>query len=74
MKFKKARDFRKWSNRPFDIPAAPERTYRLGGWSDWSKFLGTENKSTWAYEYLSYEDAREYVRKLKLKKTAFVLS
>lgn len=67
MQFKKAQDFRKWSNRPFDIPASPERIYKLNGWSDWSKFLGTENKSTWGYEYLPYADAREYVRKLKLK-------
>ena len=57
--------------KPQDIPSAPQTVYENRGWIDISNWLGTERKrrtnhgevdDTW----LSYEDAKEYVRSIKL--------
>jgi superfamily II DNA or RNA helicase len=44
---------------PADIPKAPHFTYRGNGWNGWADWLGTKR---W-----SFERARTYVRKLRLK-------
>src|SRR6188472_2826162 len=57
--FKNMKEFRKWKQRPPDIPSHPETAYVKEGWKDWGDFLGTE---PWPFE-----KAREYVHELKLK-------
>lgn len=46
--------------KPADIPSTPRNTYKNKGWNGMSDFLGNE------IIYRSYEEAREFVRKLNL--------
>ena len=65
-----AREYNKYckeGNVPDDIPASPARVYRAKGWVDWGDFLGTNKKSATKIVKLSFPEAREIVRKLKLK-------
>ncbi len=50
-------------NKPADIPAAPEAVY-ANVWTNWGDWLGTGRYSG---AMRSFEDARAFVRKLKLK-------
>jgi len=57
--------------KPTDIPANPASVYENSGWIDMSDWLGTErrrrsNNSEVDYTWLPYEDAKQYVRSLKL--------
>ena len=70
LRLKSVIDWRKLINRnekPFDIPANPDSSYKNQGWADWADWLGTENTATRSRKYLSYEEAKIFVRKLKLK-------
>lgn len=61
--------WRKWSKsseRPDDIPAAPSRTYKDSGWFGMGDFLGTGNVASKNRKYRSFEEARKFVRNLKL--------
>lgn len=49
---------------PHDIPKYPEEQYLHNGWIDWFDFLGTIPGGR---EFLSFNEAREYVRDLGLK-------
>jgi hypothetical protein len=49
--------------KPSYIPSQPEQVYHRQGWIDYKDWLGTES------EYLPFEEAREFVRKLNLKTT-----
>jgi len=68
-KLKNLREWEKWSNgtlegknrRPNFIPSNPDVVYKYRGWESWTDWI---NKSV---EYLSFEEARNYVRKLGLK-------
>jgi hypothetical protein len=55
---------------PSDIPAAPERTYRDQGWISYGDWLGTGTVSLRLRKYQSFEEARNFVRSLKLKSGA----
>ena len=57
--FKNMKEFRKWKQRPPDIPSHPETAYKNEGWEDYPDFLGTKS---WPFE-----KAREYVRKFGFK-------
>jgi hypothetical protein len=59
--------FCKSGNRPNDIPSIPNRTYKNKGWKGYGDWLGTESVATQDITYRSFEDARKFVRKLKLK-------
>lgn len=48
--------------KPEDIPSYPEQAYKYTGWLGWKDYLGSE--------YLSYDDAREFVKKLNLSGVA----
>ena len=76
--FKKAREFarktgirtgtewREWSksgSRPLDIPANPDQVYAGKGWLDWADWLGSSNRRG---DWLSYQEAKQAVHKLKL--------
>jgi len=53
------RDWGKSSEKPDDIPSDPPNVYKNKGWISWSDWLGPK--------FLSFEEAREYVRDLNLK-------
>ena len=64
-------EWKKWSKgklegkdkRPDFIPSNPDVVYRFKGWKSWSDWIGTDRK----INYLPFEEARIYVRNLKLK-------
>ena len=53
------RRYCKSKEKPWDIPSKPEDYYKNKGWTDFGDWLGTT--------YLSFEQARDFVRKLGLK-------
>jgi len=68
LKIKTQHEWRKYckvNKLPDNIPANPDIVYKKQGtWKNWGDFLGTKNrKGGW----LSYEKAREFIRKLGLK-------
>ncbi|MCY3973661.1 MAG: hypothetical protein OXF52_05635, partial [Candidatus Dadabacteria bacterium] len=48
-----------------DVPVTPHHVYRGKGWINWGDYLGTGNVRS--KEFRSFEEAREYVRSLKIK-------
>jgi hypothetical protein len=64
----------KWNNycksgeKPLDIPSSPHKVYKTE-WNSWSEFLGNENIASQKRNYLPFIEARNFVRKLKLKKS-----
>lgn len=77
--FEGARDFvhklhlenkQEWSawtksgDKPNDIPANPARSYKDTGWTSWGDWLGTDVIAPQNRSYLSFEEARDFVRKL----------
>lgn len=67
LKLKSAAEWRKYcasGKKPADIPVTPHVVYADDGWSNWGDWLGTGNRrSGWR----SFEKARAFVRRLKLK-------
>jgi superfamily II DNA or RNA helicase len=53
--------------RPPDIPASPEKTYKYQGWSGWGDWVGTGNKHPGDNSFLPFEEARAFVRTLGIK-------
>ncbi len=83
--FKKAREFarslglknaQEWmafcksKNKPFDIPAAVHNVYKSSGWVSYGDWLGTDTVSNINKMHLTFNKAREYVRKLKIDSVA----
>lgn len=63
------RSQREWNiyskvSRPSNIPSNPQNTYKIN-WNGWDDFLGKEKLS-----FISFNEARSLVRKLKIKTTA----
>jgi hypothetical protein len=58
-------EYYKSGNKPDDIPAAPNQTYKkdFKGWGD---FLGTGTVATFNRQYRSFTEAREFARVLNL--------
>ncbi len=52
--------------RPRDIPTNPNRVYADQGWSGMGDWLGTGRIATHLRKYRSFQQARGFVRKLKL--------
>ncbi|AUH72794.1 DEAD/DEAH box helicase family protein [Legionella sainthelensi] len=70
---KSARDWSiycKSGNKPPNIPKAPEKTYKHNGWLSWGDWLGTGSISLQKKQFRSFEEARRFVRSLKLKSHA----
>ncbi len=69
------KQFRKWRRGempnlpsvPEDLPASPESVYAGAGWTTWGDFFGTGIISSKLQTYRSFEDAREFVRTLKIR-------
>ena len=59
--------YAKSGQKPENIPSKPMRTYKTKGWINIGDWLGTNVIATNNREYLSFEEARTKVRKLKLK-------
>jgi hypothetical protein len=59
-------NYTKSGKRPFNIPSTPRRTYK-NEWKGMGDWLGTEIIPTQKRVYKKFEDARKFVRKLKLK-------
>jgi hypothetical protein len=57
----------KSSERPDDIPLSPQMVYKNKGWAGWGDWLGTNHLAPKDRIFLSYQEAREYVRNLHLK-------
>ena len=52
---------------PLDIPANPRTTYFKKGWKGFGDWLGTGRLQTQSRNYLPFDEARDFVRKLRLK-------
>lgn len=61
------RDFVKSPDFPSDIPTNPHRQYRHKGWLGYGDWLGSGNVGPSDYEFLPFEEARDFVRSLGLK-------
>lgn len=56
------------SNRwPADIPKSPDKSYAYTGWSTWGNFFGTLAVSTKIKNFRPFDEARLWVRTLRLK-------
>ena len=60
------RDYRVSGDKPHDIPTNPNVTYANQGWAGFGDFLGTGNVKLGSIEYRPFEEAREFVRSLRL--------
>jgi hypothetical protein len=60
-------EYCKSGNKPYVIPSNPGRTYKNEGWTTWGDFFGTGTVAPKLREYRSFNEAREFVRKLGLK-------
>jgi len=65
---KEWQEYRKSCKRPYDIPSSPHQVYKSKGWRGYGDWLGTGNIAPFDREFLSFEQARKFVRSLKLKK------
>lgn len=67
-KIKKIKSSSHWrkmaSMRPKNIPAEPHVYYKGSGWESWNKFLGVENNNNHNRDFLTFEEARNFVRDL----------
>jgi len=61
------RTYTKSGRKPTDIPADPKQVYKNKGWKGFGDWLGTGRIATFERKYRSFEDARKFVRSLKLK-------
>lgn len=51
---------------PSFIPKAPYHTFRNKGWISWGDFLGTNQTANYKRTYLTFNEARQHARSLKL--------
>ena len=58
--------FRISGKKPSNIPSAPNNTYKKE-WKGWGDWLGTGRIDSRKIKYVSFEQARDHVRKLGLK-------
>ena len=66
--FTEWRHFSKTNEKPLNIPANPYDVYKEEGWISWGDWLGTDVIATKYFEFVSYEEARDYARSHKFKK------
>lgn len=68
--FKTGQEFREWTKtgaRPKDFPVAPWRAYREEGWNGLGNFLGLENIANQNRTFMSFEEAKKFIRSLGFK-------
>jgi predicted helicase len=64
---KEWRQYCKSGEKPNDIPSTPAKVYKNQGWLGMGDWLGTGTIAPQLREYRSFEEARAFVHKLKLK-------
>ncbi len=64
------RNFTKLGKLPADIPVAPDQVYREAGWVSWGDWLGTGSIATYKRKYRPFDDAKSFVKSLKLMSRA----
>ena len=67
---KSKKEWNEWSKsgeRPSDIYSAPDKFYKGKGWLSWGDFLGFDEGYDAGADWRSFEEARDFVRGLKLK-------
>ena len=70
LKLKSIAEWRKYcksGRKPRDIPSTPDKKYKDQGWISFGNWLGTARIATRNLTFRSFEDARAFVRALKLK-------
>ncbi len=60
-------EFCKTGEKPNDIPASPDKTYKKKGWNGYGDWLGTGNVSNTKKIFLDYTEAKKYVSTLNLQ-------
>ena len=61
------KSYYKSGQKPDDIPANPDRSYKDQGWNGYGDWLGTGTIASQDRVYKPFEDARDYARSLGLK-------
>jgi hypothetical protein len=56
--------------RPPDVPSNPQSAYRASGWAGWGDWLGTGTVAPHERAYRPFPEARNFVRKQRLKSVA----
>jgi hypothetical protein len=67
---KEWREYYNSNKMPHNISSRPDHIYKNKEWLGWGDFLGTGNVATQARIHLSFTEAREFAKKLKLKNLA----
>jgi superfamily II DNA or RNA helicase len=57
----------KSGKKPFDIPSEPEKIYKGKGFINYQDWLGSDYISNFNKNFLSFNEAKKYVKKLKIK-------
>jgi len=57
-------------NFPDFLPKQPNKYYKNNGWVNWGEWLGNGKVATKELDFLPYEEAREFVRKLGFKNSS----
>ena len=73
LKLKSHKEWRQYcmsDEKPDDIPAYPNGTYKNKGWKGWGDFLGTGTIAPINIKYRTFKQAREFVHGLKLNSGA----
>ncbi len=65
--FNEWKKYAKSSQRPINIPANPHSIYKTAGWSSYGDWLGTGKIASRNRVFREFIQARDFVRKLKLK-------
>ena len=60
-------EYRKSNRKPDNIPNCPEHIYKNKGWKGIGDWLGTGSIASTKREFLSFKEAREFVRSLGFK-------
>ena len=61
------RKYAKSNKKPLDIPSSPHKTYKNKGWISVGDWLGTNSIASFNRKYRSFNEARKFIRSLKLK-------
>ena len=60
------KEFRKKGLIKFPVPSTPNEIYKDKGWKGWGDFLGTGFIDPKHRIYLSYDETKKYLKKLKI--------
>ena len=58
--------YHKQNKIPHNIPKSPDVSYKTKGWINWGDWLGTGTIARYYIKYQNFEEARTFVRSLKL--------